>query len=121
MKSAENVAFWGVLFLSRCRHHAPVIRHFLRIPAEYAGWLSSIQRGQWLKQHRRCCPGGGRGALGGAVEHGRVGGGSLVEGETEILQVALHIGDLKELKCNRLSNPPNAGRVFRAGVGGIGG
>ena len=56
MKSVLCVALWGVLFLSSCRHHAPVTRHFLRIPAEYAGGLSSIQRGQWLKQNRRNLP-----------------------------------------------------------------
>jgi hypothetical protein len=42
--------------LSSCRHTAPVVRHFLRMPAEYAGGLSSIQRSQWLKASRRSLP-----------------------------------------------------------------
>jgi hypothetical protein len=43
--------------LTGCRHHAPVTRHFLRMPAEYAGGLSSIQRAKWLKGNRRMLPG----------------------------------------------------------------
>lgn len=46
----------GTLLLSSCRHHAPVARHFLRMPAEYTSGLSSIQRAQWLKQNRRSLP-----------------------------------------------------------------
>lgn len=46
----------GAMSLSSCRHQAPVARHFLRMPAEYAGGLSSIQRAQWLKQNRRNLP-----------------------------------------------------------------
>jgi hypothetical protein len=42
--------------LSSCRHHAPVVRHFLRMPAEYAGGLSTIQRARWLKAGRRNLP-----------------------------------------------------------------
>ena len=56
MKSVKHVVMWGMLLLSSCRHYAPVTRHFLRIPAECAGGLSSIQRVQWLKQNRRSLP-----------------------------------------------------------------
>ena len=56
MNSVKHVVLWGMLLLSSCRHYAPVTRHFLRIPAEYAGGLSSIQRVQWLKQSRRNLP-----------------------------------------------------------------
>lgn len=60
MKLARHVlpfaVLCGVQWLSSCRHHAPVTRHFLRIPAEYAGGLSSIQRAKWLKENRRTLP-----------------------------------------------------------------
>jgi hypothetical protein len=48
--------FCGAALLSSCRNTPPVVRHFLRIPAEYAGGLSSIQRAQWLKASRRALP-----------------------------------------------------------------
>ena len=40
-----------------CRQPAPVIQHFLRIPAESAGGLSAIHRAQWLKAAKRTLPG----------------------------------------------------------------
>lgn len=46
----------GILTLSSCRHYAPVARHFLRMPAQYAGGLSTIQRAKWLKANRRSLP-----------------------------------------------------------------
>jgi hypothetical protein len=49
-------ALFCAVLLSSCRHTAPVVRHFLRIPAEYAGGLSSIQRAHWLKASRRSLP-----------------------------------------------------------------
>ena len=49
-------ALGSAMLQSSCRHHAPVTRHFLRIPAEYAGGLSSIHRAQWLKQSRKNLP-----------------------------------------------------------------
>jgi hypothetical protein len=48
--------FCGAVLMSSCRHTAPVVRHFLRMPAECAGGLSSIQRAQWLKASRRSLP-----------------------------------------------------------------
>ncbi|HWB01575.1 MAG TPA: hypothetical protein VG796_01040 [Verrucomicrobiales bacterium] len=48
--------FCCAVLLSSCRHHAPVVRHFLRMPAEYAGGLSTIQRARWLKASRRSLP-----------------------------------------------------------------
>jgi len=56
MKIVSLAVLCGVLMLSSCRHHAPVARHFLRMPAEYAGGLSSIQRAKWLKENRRRLP-----------------------------------------------------------------
>jgi hypothetical protein len=42
--------------LAGCRIQAPVVRHFLRMPAENAGGLSTIQRAAWLKASRRSLP-----------------------------------------------------------------
>ena len=56
MKIVSPAALCGALMLSSCRHHAPVTRHFLRVPAEYAGGLSSIQRAQGLKTTRPDLP-----------------------------------------------------------------
>ncbi len=44
------------VLLGGCRHHVPVTRHFLRMPAEDAGGLSAIQRARWLKSARRGLP-----------------------------------------------------------------
>ena len=56
MKIVSLAVLCGVLMASSCRHHAPVTRHFLRMPAEYAGGLSGIQRAKWLKENRRGSP-----------------------------------------------------------------
>jgi hypothetical protein len=42
--------------LTSCRTRPPVVRHFLRMPAEYAGGLSSIERVRWLKEYRKQLP-----------------------------------------------------------------
>ena len=39
--------------LSSCRRYAPVERHFLRVSAEYAVGLSTIDRAKWLKRARK--------------------------------------------------------------------
>ena len=39
-----------------CRTKSPVESHWLRVPAEAAGDLSSIQRAQWLKEARPGLP-----------------------------------------------------------------
>ena len=39
--------------LPACRRYAPVERHFLRVPAVYAGELSGIDREKWLKRSRK--------------------------------------------------------------------
>lgn len=56
MKIVSHAVLCGAVLLSSCRHHAPVTRHFLRMPAEFAGGLSSIQRAKWLKENRRSLP-----------------------------------------------------------------
>ncbi len=56
MKIVSHAVLCGVLLLSSCRHHAPVTRHFLRMPAEYTGGLSGIQRAKWIKENRRTLP-----------------------------------------------------------------
>jgi hypothetical protein len=53
---AALVLCCSAALLNSCRHTAPVVRHFLRMPAEYAGGLSSIQRAHWLKASRRRLP-----------------------------------------------------------------
>ena len=44
------------LLLISCRFKSPVENHWLRVPAEAAGDLSSIQRAQWLKEARPGLP-----------------------------------------------------------------
>ena len=56
MKIVSLAVLCGVLMASSCRHHAPVTRHFLRMPAEYAVGLSGIQRAKWLKENRHRLP-----------------------------------------------------------------
>ncbi len=56
MKTVSLAVLCGALMLSSCRQYAPVTRHFLRIPAEYTGGLSAIQRAKWLKENRRSLP-----------------------------------------------------------------
>lgn len=46
----------GVSALSGCRTKAPVVQHFLRVPAECTGGLSSIQRERLFKDSRRMLP-----------------------------------------------------------------
>ena len=50
------LALCSCTMLAGCRTQAPVVRHFLRMPAEYAGGLSGIQRAAWLKASRRSLP-----------------------------------------------------------------
>ncbi len=56
MKIVSLAVLCAVMMVSSCRHHAPVTRHFLRMPAEFAGGLSGIQRAKWLKENRRSLP-----------------------------------------------------------------
>jgi hypothetical protein len=42
--------------LASCRTKPPVVRHFLRMPADCAGGLSSIERAKWLKEARSRLP-----------------------------------------------------------------
>ena len=42
--------------LSSCRTKPPVVQHFLRMPADYAGGLTTTERAHWLKTSRRQLP-----------------------------------------------------------------
>lgn len=42
--------------LCSCRTKPPVVRHFLRMPAEYAGGLSTVERARWIKSSRGQLP-----------------------------------------------------------------
>ncbi len=46
----------AALLLCSCRTKPPVVRHFLRMPPECTGGLSSLDRAQWLKENRKSLP-----------------------------------------------------------------